>query len=79
MPTAEGLSLAPDNYEGVRINFDKAHGDGWALVRMSLHEPIMPINLESNQKGGNAKIAKALLAFLSRYPFLVTDNLKKCL
>ena len=79
VPTAEGLSLAPDNYEGVRINFDKAHGDGWALVRMSLHEPIMPINLESNQKGGNAKIAKALLAFLSRYSFLVTDNLKKCL
>lgn len=79
VPTAEGLSLAPDNFEGVRINFDKDHGDGWALVRMSLHEPIMPINFESNTAGGNAKIAAALYAFLNRYPFLVTANLEKYL
>ena len=79
VPQAEGLALAPDNYEGVRIDFDKEHGDGWALVRMSLHEPIMPINFESNQAGGNAKIARSLYDFLSKYPFLVTDNLKKYL
>lgn len=73
------LSPAPDDREGVRINFDKAHGDGWALVRMSLHEPIMPINLESNSSGGVKKIAAELYAILKEYPFLIADNLKKFL
>ena len=70
------LSLAPDNHEGVRVNFDAAHGNGWALLRMSLHEPIMPINVESNEKGGNAHIMKALYDFLKAYPFLNTEPLK---
>lgn len=73
----ETLFLAPDNYEGVRINFAPDEGDGWALVRMSLHEPIMPINAESNRKGGNALILKKLYDLLKDYPFLNTQNLKK--
>ncbi len=70
-----GLSLAPDNYEGVRINFDRSHGDGWALIRMSLHEPIMPINVESNTEGGNAVILASLRELLKGYSFLNTDKL----
>ncbi len=64
---ADGMSLAADNYEGVRINFDSTHGDGWALVRMSLHEPIVPINFESNTSGGCAIIASALKKLLAPY------------
>ena len=64
------LTPAKDNYEGMRINFDKQHGNGWALVRMSLHEPIMPINLESDEEGGCKKIAAWLVDFLKAYPFL---------
>ena len=77
--TAQGQSLAPDNFEGVRINFDKDHGDGWALVRMSLHEPIMPINVESNRAGGNKVIIAQLYEILKGYPFLNTDNMEKYL
>ena len=73
------MSLAPDNYEGIRVNFDKEHGDGWALVRMSLHEPIMPINVESNRAGGNKVIIAQLYEILKGYPFLNTENLKKYL
>lgn len=73
------LSLAPDNCEGVRINFDKSHGNGWALVRMSLHEPILPINAESNEQGGLKKILNELYKNLKNYPFLNTENLKKSL
>ena len=73
------LSPAPDNYEGIRVNFDKEHGDGWALVRMSLHEPIMPINVESNRAGGNKVIIAQLYEILKGYPFLNTENLKKYL
>ena len=68
------LSLAPNNFEGVRVNFDREHGDGWALLRMSLHEPIMPINLESGTKGGNAKIKALLAGFLKQYDFLETGK-----
>ena len=73
------LSLAPDNCEGVRINFDKDHGNGWALVRMSLHEPILPINAESDEQGGVKKILSELYAHLKTYSFLNTENLKKLL
>ena len=72
----EYLSLAPDNHEGVRVNFDASHGNGWALLRMSLHEPIMPINVESNEKGGNKRIMQELYAFLKGYDFLDTQPLK---
>ena len=73
------LSPAPDNHEGIRINFDKDHGNGWALVRMSLHEPIMPVNVESNQAGGNALILKELHSFLSQFNFLNLEPIKKYL
>ncbi len=73
------LTPAPDNYEGIRVNFDKDHGDGWALVRMSLHEPIMPINVESNRAGGNKVIIAQLYEILKGYPFLNTDNMEKYL
>ena len=64
------LSLAPDNCEGVRVNFDKASGNGWALVRMSLHEPILPVNAESEEQGGTDKILAWLYGFLKNYLFL---------
>jgi hypothetical protein len=76
---AAGLSYvspAPENHEGIRLNFDKEHGDGWALVRLSLHEPILPVNVESNSKGGAKKIARELYTFLKQYDFLDLSALK---
>lgn len=61
----QGWSIAPDNREGIRISFDKDGGDGWLLLRMSVHDPIMPLNLESNRVGGVRKIAGKLLEFFS--------------
>lgn len=71
-----GWTLAPSNYEGIRISFKAGEGDGWFLLRMSLHDPIMPLNIESNVKGGNLVIAKKLCAFLNAYEGLNIDNLK---
>ncbi len=73
----EGLSLAPVNHEGKRAYYDGTHGDGWALLRMSLHEPILPINVESNQAHGVFKIVKDLYYFLKKYPFLDVAPLRK--
>ena len=63
--TRTGETLASECCEGVRINFDKNSGDGWALVRMSLHEPIVPVNFESNQTGGCKIIANRLYDLIS--------------
>lgn len=55
-----GWSVAPDNYEGVRVSC----GSGWFLLRLSLHDPVMPLNIESDLPGGVASIAGTLLPFL---------------
>ena len=62
-----GWSLAPSNYEGVRVNLDAEHGNGWFLLRLSLHDPLLPLNIESNEAGGVKKIAKELSAFIAGY------------
>ena len=70
---AEKLSYATpakNNYEGFRLCYDEHHGDGWTLVRLSLHDPVLPINVESNKKGGLIKIVKDLYYFLRKYDFL---------
>ncbi len=64
---SNALSLVEPNYEGVRIAFDKTHGDGWCLLRKSLHDPIMPLNLESNVSGGTKIMADILKSFLKKY------------
>ncbi len=73
--TAQGWTLAPSNYEGIRISFPIGEGDGWFLLRMSLHDPIMPLNIESNVQGGNLIIAKKLATFLGGYDGLNIENL----
>ena len=71
-----GWSLAPNNFEGVRVNLDEAHGNGWFLLRLSLHDPLLPLNIESNTDGGVKTIAKELAAFLLAYDKLDTEKLK---
>lgn len=65
-----GWSLAPSNYEGVRVNLDEEHGNGWFLLRLSLHDPLLPLNIESNSVGGAKKIATELAGFIAGYDML---------
>ena len=62
-----GWSLAPSNFEGVRVNLDEAHGNGWFLLRLSLHDPLLPLNIESNSAGGAKKIASELAGFIAGF------------
>ena len=48
----EVWNVEPNNFEGIRVTCDKLHGDGWFLLRLSLHDPLMPLNIESNTAGG---------------------------
>ncbi|MBR4194086.1 MAG: phosphomannomutase/phosphoglucomutase [Oscillospiraceae bacterium] len=70
-----GWTLAPNNYEGVRVNLDGDHGNGWFLLRMSLHDPLMPLNIESDSVGGVRRIARELFPFLARFDKLDTAKL----
>lgn len=72
-------NVATNNYEGIRISFDKNNGNGWFLLRMSLHDPLMPLNIESNDKGGIKTIGKKLYEFLVKYDLLDITNLKSFL
>ena len=73
--TQAGWTLAPSNYEGVRVNLDEDHGNGWFLLRLSLHDPLLPLNIESNNIGGAKIIACELAQFLKGYDKLDTAPL----
>lgn len=65
--TIEGWSVEKPNYEGVRINCDNNSGNGWFLLRMSLHDPVLPLNIESDSIGGCEIIEKKLFELLEEY------------
>lgn len=66
LPGRPGWTAAPDNFEGVRVTLDADHGSGWFLLRLSLHDPILPLNIESDVPGGVQTIARELAPFLAR-------------
>lgn len=59
----KGLDIAPDNHEGIRISIN----NGWFLLRLSVHDPIMPLNIESDDEGGCKAIAEVIYEFLKNY------------
>lgn len=63
----EGWEMVPKNYEGIRANCSAAGEDGWFLIRISLHEPLLALNIESNEDGGCDTIYAKLKSFLERY------------
>ncbi|WP_303866768.1 phosphomannomutase/phosphoglucomutase [Acetobacterium wieringae] len=66
-----GWAVVSPNYEGVRVSCDASAGNGWCLLRMSLHDPIMPLNIESDTEGGTAVIESVLQGFLQKFEALV--------
>ncbi len=63
----EGWQIVEPNYEGVRVAFRTEGLTGWVLLRMSLHDPVMPMNIESGEAGGVQRILDQLDPFFSRY------------
>ncbi len=66
------VQVVSPNYEGVRVDF----GHGWCLLRKSLHDPLMPLNIESDVRGGVGQIAQALIPFLQEFDQLNSAGLK---
>ena len=59
-------NLAPDNREGVRISFNLDGGvnNAWFLLRLSVHDPVMPLNAESDVPGGVERMLRELYELL---------------
>lgn len=70
-----GAALVQPNYEGIRIAFDTEEVKGWMLLRKSLHDPIMPLNIESDMEGGCDIIRRVLKPLLEGYDQLDTTKL----
>ncbi len=71
----EGITVSPVNYEGVRVNFNEASGDGWQLLRMSVHEPLLVLNCESNKESGVNEMLTFFKAFIEKYDKLDLSKL----
>ena len=69
--TVRGMTLELPNYEGVRVNCE----NGWFLIRKSLHDPLMPLNIESDAPGGAAAIAAAVKDLLAPFDQLDLSKL----
>lgn len=53
------------NYEGVRVNCEES--EGWFLLRLSLHDPKIVINIESDIEKGTELIEEKIMEFLHNF------------
>ncbi|GLT68010.1 hypothetical protein SLA2020_402750 [Shorea laevis] len=67
------LQKAPVNYEGVRVS---GFG-GWFLLRLSLHDPVLPLNIEAPTNDDAVKLGLVVLAAVNEFPGLDTSALDK--
>jgi len=72
----EGWEMVSPNYEGLRVRCTSSNEKGWFLLRMSLHDPVMPLNIESDIEGGAEVIEAKLKKLLEDFNGLKTDVLE---
>lgn len=78
---AEKWHVAKDNREGVRISFDLGEGmeNGWFLLRLSVHDPVLPLNVESDVEGGVQEMLCQLYDVLKNAKGIDLTPLKKAI
>lgn len=67
----KGYNVAPGSYEGVRVSFDTDEVKGWLLLRTSLHDPQMPLNMEGVRAGDCDRLFDIVLGLLDGFDRLV--------
>lgn len=66
----------PESFEGVRLSFKGEDVRGWILLRMSLHDPVMPLNIEGERKGDLKKLVEIAKKLISGFDKLDVSCLK---
>lgn len=66
---ASHWQLEKENYEGWRLRVtEEGDKEGWILLRPSLHDPDIVLNVESEHKGGMRTILEHILEFFKEHP-----------
>lgn len=55
--------IADDNREGIRVSTP----NGWFLLRLSVHDPVLPMNFESDNVGGIDKNIQLIKPFFKQF------------
>ena len=63
-----GWSFNPENEEGIRFILSEPYGRGWFLLRLSLHEPLLVLQIENDLPNFMPAVLETLHTFLSNYP-----------
>lgn len=74
-----GFVLDPENEEGIRFSVEEPYGSGWFLLRMSLHEPLLVLQVENDIEGSNRKVLTALEPFFAAFEGVDANNLTESL
>ena len=61
------FKIADDNREGIRVSTP----NGWLLLRASVHDPVMVLNLESDTNGENERVCLMLMSFFAQFKSLI--------
>ena len=75
----EGWQVVADNHEGVRVSTDSENGCGWFLLRLSVHDPVMALNAESDVTGGIKQMLMALREAVKDFERLDISELKNAI
>lgn len=71
----DGFELVLDNLEGKRSHIQDPYGKGWLLLRISLHEPKLVLQIENDVKGMIPLIEEKLKEFFYSFKELDTTQL----
>lgn len=69
----DSIHVIADHLEGVRADFS----DGWFILRMSLHEPLLVWTLESDRAGEITPLVERLMPFFMEQQALDRENIIK--
>lgn len=67
-----GWQIDPENEEGIRVSLSAPYGSGWFLLRMSLHEPLLVLQVENDFSGIQPKFLQTFASFIA--DFTAIDN-----
>lgn len=73
--TPDSTVVAKDSHEGVRVSCPQSMG--WFLLRLSVHDPILPLNIEGHSEDGIKNMAKFVYDFLNKYSDLELNKLSE--
>ncbi len=69
----KGYNVSDNSFEGVRVSFD---GEGWFLLRLSLHDPLLPLNIEGKTENDTTHLIEIVKQLLKDFDKLEKSALK---